>query len=168
MASLNKVLLMGNLTRDVDMRYTPSGMAVAQIGLAVNRKFRDTKTNEMREEVTFVDIDVFGKQAETANQYLSKGRSVFIEGRLKLDQWDDKQTGQKRSKMKVVAERIQFVGPPPSGQQGGQAPRGAPARQARPAPAHAPAAAPAGEPDAGAAQEAPPEDLEMPEENVPF
>ena len=98
MASLNKVLLMGNLTRDIEMRYTPSGMAVARMGLAVSRKFRDSKTNELREEVCFVDIDVFGKQAETAHQYLSKGRPVFIEGRLKLDQWDDKQSDQQALK----------------------------------------------------------------------
>ena len=120
MANLNKVLLMGNLTRDVELRFTPSGLAIANMGLAVNRRFRDSKTNELREEVTFVDIDVWGKQAETANQYLSKGRPVFVEGRLKFDQWDDKQTGQKRSKLKVVAERIQFIGPAPAGQgQGG-------------------------------------------------
>jgi len=110
MASLNKVLLLGNLTRDVEIRYTPGGTALAQFGMAMNRKYRDTKTNEMREEVTFVDIEVWGKQAETANQYLSKGRGVFVEGRLRLDQWEDKQTGQKRSKLKIVADRIQFVG----------------------------------------------------------
>ena len=80
MASLNKVLLLGNLTRDVEIRYTPGGTALAQFGMAMNRKYRDTKTNEMREEVTFVDIEVWGKQAETANQYLSKGRGVFVEG----------------------------------------------------------------------------------------
>src|SRR5258708_37061505 len=110
MANFKKVLLMGNLTRDVEMRYTPSGQPLATFGLAVNRKFRDSKTNEMREEVTFVDIDVWGKSAETAHQYLSKGKPIFIEGRLKLDQWDDKATGQKRSKLKVVAERFQFLG----------------------------------------------------------
>ncbi len=164
MASLNKVLLMGNLTRDVEMRYTPSGMALAQIGLAVNRKFRDSKSNELREEVTFVDIEVWGKQAETAHQYLAKGRPVFVEGRLKLDQWDDKQTGQKRSKMKVVAERIQFMGgggaPGAPGGQGG-AQTGAP-RQARPA-----QGAPAPSMDeAGGGP--PPEDLDIREEQVPF
>ncbi|MCY3021886.1 MAG: single-stranded DNA-binding protein [Planctomycetota bacterium] len=171
MASLNKVLLMGNLTRDVEMRYTPSGMAVAQLGLAVSRKFKDSKTNQLRDEVVFVDIDVWGKQAETANQYLSKGRSVFVEGRLKFDQWDDKQTGQKRSKLKVVAERIQFVGPPPSGQGGAPRPaqgaRSAAQRPGAPAPA-APAAAAAPEQEAAAPPDAGPEDLEIPEENVPF
>jgi len=169
MSSLNKVLLMGNLTRDPDMRYTPSGMAVAQVGLAVNRKWRDTKTNEMREEVTFIEVDIWGKQAETANQYLRKGRAVFIEGRLKLDQWDDKQTGQKRSKLKVVAERMQFVGPPPAGQGAPQGPR--PAQAARPLPQQAPAAggpAAAPEQDGGPQPEAAPDDLEIHEENVPF
>jgi single-strand DNA-binding protein len=175
MASFNKVLLMGNLTRDVEMRYTPSGMALAQIGLAVNRKYRDTKTNEMREEVTFVDIEVWGKQAETANQYLSKGRPVFIEGRLKLDQWDDKATGQKRSKMKVVAERVQFMGSAggPGGAGGGGGggggggqggggggrPQGRPQqnRQAPPAPDQMD-----GPPDSGG------EDLDIQEDNIPF
>jgi single-strand DNA-binding protein len=80
------------------------------MGLAMNRKYKDSKTNELKEEVTFVDVDIFGKQAETAHQYLSKGRACFVEGRLKLDSWDDKQTGQKRSKLKVIAEGIQFLG----------------------------------------------------------
>jgi single-strand DNA-binding protein len=111
MASYNKVLLMGNLTRDPEVRYTPKGTAFATIGLAVNRVWT-TETGEQKEEVTFVDIDVWGRQAETAGQYLAKGRPVFVEGRLKLDQWDDKQTGQKRNKLKVVAERIQFLGAP--------------------------------------------------------
>jgi len=124
MANVNVVILAGNLTRDPEIRYTPSGMAVAQLGVAVNRKFKDSKTNEMREEVTFVDVELWGKQAETAKQYLSKGRPVLIEGRLKLDQWDDKQTGQKRSKLKVVGERIQFLGAPGGAGGGGGAPGG--------------------------------------------
>jgi single-strand DNA-binding protein len=172
MASLNRVLLMGNLTRDIEMRYTPSGMAVAQLGLACNRKYRDSKTNELREEVTFVDIDVFGKQAETAHQYLSKGRPVFIEGRLKFDQWDDKQTGQKRSKLKVVADRIQFIGGGggpggpggPGGGQGQGGGQGAPANRA-PRPAQQRQAPPQpSDMDAGPE----PEDLDIPEENIPF
>ncbi len=111
MASYNKVLLMGNLTRDPEVRYTPKGTAIANLGLAVNRAYT-TESGEQKEEVTFVDIEVWGRQAETAGQYLSKGRPVFIEGRLKLDQWDDKDSGQKRSKLKVVAERVQFLGTP--------------------------------------------------------
>ncbi|HYF51781.1 MAG TPA: single-stranded DNA-binding protein [Planctomycetota bacterium] len=164
MASFNKVLLMGNLTRDVEMRYTPSGMGLAQLGLAVNRKYRDSKTNELREEVTFVDIEVWGKQAEVANQYLSKGRPVFIEGRLKLDQWDDKQTGQKRSKLKVVAERIHFL--PGGGGQGGQGGGGRPPQQ-RPQQGGGRQAPPApdqmeGPPDSGG------EDLDIQEDSIPF
>ena len=110
MASYNKVILMGNLTCDVELKYTPSGTAQARFSLASNRKFKDAKTNELREEVMFVGVEVWGKQAEAANQYLTKGRPVLIEGRLKFDQWDDKQTGQKRSKHYVVAERVQFLG----------------------------------------------------------
>ena len=184
MANLNKVLLMGNLTRDIEMRYTPSGMAVAQMGLAVNRKFRDKQTNELREEVCFVDIEVWGKQAETAHQYLSKGRTVFIEGRLKFDQWDDKQTGQKRSKLKVVALQIQFINSPGgsggSGGSGGGAPanRTPPARSApsgRPQGGQGGQSGQGGQGDAGAppppmdqSSGPEPEDLEIPEENIPF
>jgi single-strand DNA-binding protein len=165
MASLNKVILMGNLTRDVEMKYTPSGTAIANFGIAMNRKFRDSKSNELREEVTFVDIEVFGKTAETAQKYLSKGRPVFIDGRLKFDQWDDKTTGQKRSKLRVVADNIQFVGPPPgqgggAGGQGGAPRAQAPARQQRPA-------QPAQDQDFGGG-DGPPEDLEIQEENIPF
>lgn len=134
MASFNRVLLMGNLTRDVELSFTPSGMAIAKMGLAVNRKWRDQQSGEMREEVTFVDIDVFGKSAELCAQYLMKGRPVFVEGRLKLDQWDDKQTGQKRSKLKVVADRVQFLGGGQQQQQGqGVAPAAARPAAQRPA-----------------------------------
>lgn len=111
MANFNKVFLMGNLTRDPEVRYTPKGTAIATIGLAVNRVWT-TEGGEKKEEVTFVDVDVWGRQAETIGQYMSKGRPIFIEGRLKLDSWDDKETGQKRSKMKVVCESFQFLGGP--------------------------------------------------------
>src|SRR2546422_10909052 len=103
MANFNKVLLMGNLTRDPEVRYTPKGTAVAAIGLAVNRVWT-TDTGEKKEEVTFVDVDLWSRNAEIAGQYLHKGSPLFVEGRLQLDTWDDKQTGQKRSKIKVVAE----------------------------------------------------------------
>ncbi len=107
MANLNRVFLIGNLTRDPELKYTQSGLAVCEFGLAVNRKFR---TNDQeREETLFVDITVFGRQAETANEYLAKGRPVFIEGRLKLDQWTSAE-GQKRSKITVIGERFQFLG----------------------------------------------------------
>src|SRR6267378_2301249 len=108
MASFNRVILMGNLTRDPELRYTPKGTAIAKLGLAVNRVWR-TETGETKEEVTFVDIDSFGKQAETIAQYLKKGSPLLMEGRLRLDQWDDKQTGQKRSKLGVVLESFKFM-----------------------------------------------------------
>ena len=114
MASYNKVLLMGNLTRDPEVRYTPKGTALANLGLAVNRVWT-TESGEQKEEVTFIDIEVWGRQAETAGQYLAKGRPVFVEGRLKLDSWEDKESGQKRNKLKVVAERVQFLGAPRGG-----------------------------------------------------
>ena len=108
MASYNKVILIGNLTRDPELRYTPSGRAIAKLGLALNRSWK-TDTGETREEVTFVDVDAFGRQAEVLGQYLRKGRPVMVEGRLKLDQWDDKQTGQKRSRLGVILESFQFL-----------------------------------------------------------
>jgi single-strand DNA-binding protein len=114
MASFNKVMLMGNLTRDPEVKYTPKGTAIANLGLAVNRVYT-TESGEQKEEVTFIDIEVWGRQAETAGQYLAKGRPVFIEGRLKLDSWEDKESGQKRNKLKVVAERVQFLGAPRGG-----------------------------------------------------
>jgi len=109
MASFNKVILMGNLTRDPELRYTPSGTAIAKLGLAVNRVWRDAE-GQQKEEVTFVDVDAFGKQAETLGQYMQKGRPILVEGRLKLDQWEDKNTGQNRSRLGVVLERFSFVG----------------------------------------------------------
>ncbi|MEZ6234642.1 MAG: single-stranded DNA-binding protein [Phycisphaerales bacterium] len=117
MANLNKVMLMGNLTRDIELRHTSGNTAVAQIGLAVNRRWR-TPEGEQREETTFVDCDAFGRTAEVMSQYLAKGRPVFIEGRLKLDQWEDQQ-GNKRSKLKVVVESFQFIDSRPGGGGGG-------------------------------------------------
>ncbi len=118
MASFNKVILVGNLTRDPELRYTPKGTAIAKVGLAVNRKWRN-EAGETKEEVTFVDVDVFGKTAENVGQYMRKGRPILIEGRLRLDQWDDKQTGQKRSKLGVVAEIVQFLGSADRGEETG-------------------------------------------------
>jgi single-strand DNA-binding protein len=117
MANLNKVFLMGNLTRDVELRTTPGGQSVGKFGIAVNRSWTG-QDGEKREETTFVDCDVWGKTAETMAKYLSKGRPVFIEGRLKLDQWDDKESGQKRSKMGVVVESFQFIDSRPQGVSG--------------------------------------------------
>src|ERR1700733_5374200 len=140
MASLNKVILMGNLTRDPELRYTPKGTAIAKIGLAVNRIWTN-EAGEKKEEVTFVDVDVFGRTAENVSQYMRKGRPILIEGRLKLDQWDDKQTGQKKSKLGVVAETVQFLGSPAGAEGGGGSAPAAP-RAARPAAPVAPAAEP--------------------------
>src|SRR5438445_4821409 len=109
MAGYNKVILIGNLTRDPELRYTAQGVAIAKIGLAVNRTWR-TESGETKEDVTFIDVDAFRKQAETLAQYLKKGSPLMVEGRLKLDQWDDKQTGQKRSRLGVVLEGFQFLG----------------------------------------------------------
>jgi single-strand DNA-binding protein len=109
MPNLNKVMLMGNLTRDPEIKYTPKGTAIAQFGLAINRTFK-TEGGEGREEVTFIDIEAFGRTAEVIGEYFKKGRPIFIEGRLKLDQWDDKTTGKKMSKLRVIAESFEFLG----------------------------------------------------------
>ena len=153
MASFNKVILAGNLTRDPEVRYTPKGTAIAKLGIAVNRTWKN-EAGETKEEVTFVDVDAFGRQAEVIAQYFRKGRSILIEGRLKLDQWDDKQTGQKRSRLGVVLEGFSFLDSNRSegGDMGGTG---------RPRPTSAPAssAAPAGN---GPEAEGPPEEDEVP------
>lgn len=130
MASFNKVILVGNLTRDPQVRYTTGGTAVAEIGLAVSRQWFDKQSNQRKEETTFVDVTLWGRQAEVAGEYLAKGRSVLIEGRLQLDSWDDKETGQKRSKLRVVCENMTMLGGRnegggrPGGQGGGGGSRG--------------------------------------------
>ncbi len=116
MANINKVILMGNLTRDPEVRYTPNGKAVASFALAINRKYKQGE--EWKEEVSYIDIVVFGKPAEACGQYLNKGDSALIDGRLQQRRWDDKETGQKRSKVEVVADSVQF-GPKRSAGQGG-------------------------------------------------
>jgi len=126
MASFNKVIIMGNLTRDPELRFTPKGSAICKVGMAVNRVWT-TEAWEKKEEVTFIDIDIFGRTAENVGQYMRKGSSMMVEGRLKLDQWDDKATGHKRSKLGVVAESVQFLGGKSEGESGRQEPR--PARQ---------------------------------------
>ena len=146
MASFNKVILAGNLTRDPELRYTPKGTAIARLGIACNRKWK-SETGELKEEVTFVDVDAFGKQAETIGQYLKKGRPILIEGRLRYDTWEDKQSGQKKSKLGVVLENFQFL------DSGGGRGEGAPV-PSRPAAASAPA------PEGG--------DTEPPQDDVPF
>lgn len=109
MPNLNQVNLMGNLTRDVELRVTPKGTAIAQFGLAINRKWKDDSGAE-REEVVFVDCEAWAKAAETISKYVSKGSPLFVSGRLKLDQWEDKTTKEKRSKLKIVVENFQFLG----------------------------------------------------------
>src|SRR5579862_3668238 len=146
MASFNKVILLGNLTRDPEVRYTPKGSAVCDLGLAVNRAYT-LENGEKREEVTYVDVVLWARLAEIAGEYLKKGRPVFIEGRLQLDTWDDKTSGQKRSKLRVIGETMQLLGSRPSGGgggEGGDEDRGS--RSAKPA-APPKSAAPAAEPD---------------------
>jgi len=131
--SFNKVILLGNLTRDVELKSTQSGQSVANIGLAVNRRWR-TPDGEQREETTFIDCEAWGKTAEMIAQYFSKGRPVLLEGRLRLDTWQDKESGQNRSKLKVLIENFSFVDSKPGG--GGDGPGGGssrPARSSRPA-----------------------------------
>ncbi len=118
MANFNKVILIGNLTRDPELRVTPSGTSICKFGLAVNRNYT-TQDGEKREETTFVDIDAFGKPAEIISKYMAKGRSILVEGRLKLDQWEDKNTGDKRSRLGVVCENFQFLGSRGEGDSGG-------------------------------------------------
>jgi len=109
MANVNKVILIGNVTRDVEVKTTPRGSAVAGITLAVNRNYK-TDSGEKREEVTFVDVELWGRVAEIAGEYVKKGNPLYVEGRLKQDSWEDKDSGQKRTKLKVVAENIQLLG----------------------------------------------------------
>src|SRR5437868_6488799 len=150
MPNFNKVILAGNITRDPELRYTPKGTAVAKIGLAINRNWKD-ESGQQKEEVTFVDVDAFGRQAEVISQYLKKGRPILIEGRLKFDQWEDKQTNQKRSRLGVVLESFSFLD---SGRMGepGSAPASSPPRPSSPASGGAPSPAPM-EPDGPAASE---------------
>lgn len=142
MANLNKVMLIGNLTRDPELRYTPKGTAVADISLAINRVWNNDQ-GQKQEETVFVDVTLWGRQAELAQQYLTKGRGAYVEGRLQMDTWDDKETGKKRSKLKVIGESLQFLPDGRGGAQGGgsQAPARAP--QQRQGPPQGGSAAPA-------------------------
>lgn len=147
MASLNKVFLIGNLTRNPELRYTPSGVAVCQFGLAINRRY--LSAGQEKSETCYIDILAWGRQGETVNQYMTKGSPVFIEGRLQMDQWEDRETGSKRTKLQVVAEVVQFIGgrqserggefqdSPPAGDE--RSPSNRPAQTSRYAPAdHSP------------------------------
>lgn len=159
MASFNKVILLGNVTRDPELKYTPKGTAVAQIGLAVNRVYSNDQ-GEKVEEVTFIDVELFGRTAEIANEYLRKGRPVMFEGRLKLDSWDDKQTGQKRSKLKVIGETMQLLG----GRDGGGGGGGGGGDEYRESRSSAP---PPRRPNTPP-QKAQDPDLDQPEDDIPF
>ncbi len=152
MANLNKVMLIGNLTRDPEVKYTPKGTAVTEIGMAINRQFT-LDSGEKREEVTFVDVTLWGRQAEIAAEYLKKGRPVYIEGRLQLDSWDDKQSGQKRSKLKVIAEGLQLLGSRGTGDAGPE--------ESRPKTGSSPATSPRKSP-------APDPDLDPEADDIPF
>ena len=153
MANVNKVILIGNLTRDPELRYTAGQRAVTDLSLAVNRFVGGGEGGDRKEETLFIDVTVWERQAETACQYLSKGRQVYVEGYLRMDTWDDKETGQKRSKIKAVAQNVQFLD---SRREDGAAPRGegpaagGPASESSSRPAHdrAPAARPAPPPRA--------------------
>lgn len=151
MANFNRVILAGNLTRDPELRYTPKGVAIAKITLAINRTWK-SETGETKEEVTFVDVDAFGRQAEVVGQFMKKGRPFLVEGRLKLDQWEDKNTHQKQSKLKVVLEGFSFI----------DSNRGDSAAPAGARPAAAPAATSEAPPPAEAAAAEPEQD------DVPF
>ena len=144
MANFNRVILVGNLTRDPELRHIPSGTAVTDLGLAVNHSWTDRNSNQKNEETTFVDVTCWGRTAEIACEYLRKGRPVLIEGRLKMDEWDDRETGQKRTKLKVVCDNLQMLGSRSNGNSGGggggnyeSAPQSAPSESApfEPAPA---------------------------------
>jgi single-strand DNA-binding protein len=162
MANFNKVIIAGNLTRDPELRYTPKGTAVVKFGVAINRSWK-SETGEKKEEVTFVDVDAWERQAEVIAQYFRKGRPILIEGQLQLDSWEDKTTHEKKSKLKVRLQSFSFIDTkgPEDGAGAGGAPSGEPVR--RPAPPAKPAAAPA-------AAEGPPGNGETPpeEDDVPF
>lgn len=150
MANYNKVILIGNLTRDPELRYTPKGTALAKIGLAINRTWKND-AGESKEEVTFVDVEAWGRQAETISQYLKKGSPMLVEGRLRLDSWEDKQTNQKRSRLAVVLEGFQFLG---GGGGGSQREPSEGGKRSAPQPA--------------APEEAPGPETPAPDDDVPF
>jgi single-strand DNA-binding protein len=170
MASVNKVILIGNLTRDPELRYTPKGTGLCEIGLAVNRKYR-LESGEQKEEVTFLDVTFWGKQAETISKWMKKGRPIYIEGRLQTDSWDDKATGQKRYKTRIVAEEFQFLGEGGGGGSGGsdRAPRGADDQHDNERSAPAPArSAPTPQRTAPAAHNDEDGPIGMDEDDIPF
>jgi single-strand DNA-binding protein len=171
MASFNRVVLMGNLTRDPEVRYTTGGTAVTDVSLAINRYRTDKNTNQRIEETTFVEVTLWGRTAEIAGEYLSKGRPVLIEGRLQQDQWEDKETGQKRTKLKVVGESMQLLSGRDGGGGGGGAPQSAAPQSAAPQSAApqsaAPQSAPAQRPPEESFYDSPPSNSDG-DSDVPF
>lgn len=159
MSTLNRVFLMGNLTRDPEVRYTPSGTAVGDLGLAVNETYKN-KAGETVEKTVFVDIEVWARQAETCAEYLYKGSPVFVEGRLKLDQWENQQ-GEKRSKLRVRADRVQFLGAPRREQSGG-------ASQPVPAGSKVPQATPTAQPPSGVRGPSAEQGSQGDDDDIPF
>lgn len=144
MANVNKVILIGNVTRDPEVKFTPKGSAVTDVSLAINRNYT-LDNGEKREETTYVDVELWGRLAEIAGEYAKKGRPIYIEGRLRMDSWEDKTSGQKRSRMKVVGENLQLLGGRPSGgssgggeYEGGGQQESRPQRTSRPAPSQPP------------------------------
>ena len=167
MPNLNKVMIMGNLTRDPEIKYTPKGMAIAHFGVAVNRVWSN-EAGEKQEEVTFIDIEMFGRKAEVVGEYFKKGKPIYVEGRLKLDSWDDKTSGQKKSKLKVVGETFEFLGSREGGGGGGGGEQGEshgePRSQSRPQQQSRPQSRPASPPPRPPADP----DLDAPEDDIPF
>ena len=157
MPNLNKVMLMGNLTRDPEIKYTPKGTAIANFGIAVNRTYTP-EGGEKREEVTFIDLEAFGRTAEIIGEYFKKGRPIFIEGRLKLDQWDDKTTGKKMSKLRVVVDTFEVLGSREGGG-GGEGGSSGEARSSAPQQRRAPSTPPRPPADP---------DLDVAADDVPF
>ena len=170
-SSFNKVILMGNLTRDPQLKYLPTQTAVAEFGIAMNRKFK-TASGEDREEVTFVDCAAFGRTGEVINQYFQKGKPIFIEGRIKYDSWEDKQGGGKRSKISVVVENFQFVGDKGGG--GGGGGTGGGGEEGEPRQSRPPARPQQGRPQQNAPAQPPPaeapfgEEQHYKEDDIPF
>ncbi|MEI8386075.1 MAG: single-stranded DNA-binding protein [Verrucomicrobiota bacterium] len=156
MANVNKVILIGNVTRDPEVKFTPKGSAVADVGLAINRNYT-LDNGEKREETIFVDVELWGRLAEIAGEYAKKGRPIYIEGRLRMDTWEDKTSGQKRSRMKVVGENLQLLGSRPSSGGGGPEEEGGGQHESRPQRTTRPAPA----------QQQPPKSSE-PDDDIPF
>ena len=150
--AINRVMLAGNLTRDPQVRFFANEKAVADFGLAINRRFKGND-GQMKEEVTFVDVEAWGRTAELVGQYLTKGRACYVEGRLRLDTWDDKKDGSKRSKLKVVADNVQFLDAKGGGERGGDP---AERESAEPAAGGAKPAAPAAAAPAAGGDDEPP------------